>query len=226
MNYPFIKMLKFELRTNHIWFGLLFLLVLLFTEVLAILIPGHELKTQFVYTTLFLLYVSQVIHYLNNETKFTLSMQMYLLIPVTQNIKFMSKLCVAFVIFPVLFLLTGSISVSLAYFVTGNPISISNFGITGHVIFICAEIFFLTSSVATLIVMIVKKYASLLFIMTFILLFMGTFGVYLLLGWCSDFESFYELIIIQLQNISGVAVAFLSVIFYGLSYYFFLRRQL
>ena len=92
MNYPFIKMLKFELRTNHIWISLLFLLVLLFAEVLAILIPGHELKAVFVYTTLFLLYVSQVIHYLNNETQFTHSMQMYLLIPVTQNIKFMSKL--------------------------------------------------------------------------------------------------------------------------------------
>ena len=206
---------------------LLFLLVFLFViQVLFLLIPGNKIPTQFILSTIFVMLVQKQVQYLNSDTQFKQFMQMYLLIPVSQNIKFLTKLCVALVIYTILFLLTCSISLSLAYFVTGKPISIISLGITGHDLYIFTEIFVLASSVATFTSIVVKKYASLLFLITSVILFLGTFISYRLLGLCSSFESFYELFIIQLQSISVVAVAFLSIIFYGLSYHFFLRRQL
>lgn len=226
MNCPFLKMLRFEWKRNLITINLLFLSIFLFVMALIMQIPGKGMNAQFIFIYLFVILVQQGIRHFNNETLFAHSMQMYLLIPVSQKIKYFSKLCVALVIYPALVLFTGYISVSLAHFVTGKPININSSELMGHPLLVFIELFVLSSSLATLTAILAKKNASLMFLMAYIILPVVTFLVYWLLGWCSNFESFYKLINSQIQNTSGVAVLFLSVLFYGISYHLFFRRQL
>jgi len=226
MNHPFIKMLRFELKRNLILVFLLSTLVVLFSMTLAILIPGHDLKIQLVFIFTFTILVQQGIRCFKNETHSPHSMQMYLLIPVSQKIKFLSKLILSLLIFPLLFLLAGFISVSLAHFVTGKPISISSIGLTSQNILAFTNFFVLASSIGTFTAVVAKKHASILFVMAFIILYMTVFLVSWLMGWCSNFDSFYYLFVDQIQKMSGIAVVLLSIIFYGISYRLFLRRQL
>jgi hypothetical protein len=226
MNYSFLKMLRFELRGNLILVTLLFTLVLLFLMTLVILIPGNDLKVQFVFIYTFVTLVQQGIRYFSIETQFPHSMQMYLLIPVSQKIKFFSKLFISLVIFPFLFLLSGFVSVSLAHLVTGKSASLTSIGLTNQNILAFTIFFVLASSIGTLTAIIAKKYASLLLVMAFIILYMTAFLVSWLLGWCENFDSFYYLVVDQIQKMSGIIVVLLSTFFYGLSYRLFFRRQL
>ena len=226
MNHPLYKMLRFELKINHMWVTIPFWLVMIFLMALAVLIPGHELTAQFVFILTFGILTQQTFRHFNNETQFLHSMQMYLLIPVSQKVKFFSKLFISLVIFPVLFLLTGYISVLLAHFVVGRPISTNLTEMAGYNFLVFAELLILANSVAIFTATVAKKIEPLLFMLAFMVLYMITFLVFWLMGWCDNFDSFYYLVVDKIQNTSGIAVALLSAVFYGLSYHLFFRRQL
>ncbi|MGE5457781.1 MAG: hypothetical protein ACM3RX_05455 [Methanococcaceae archaeon] len=232
MNASFIKMLRFEYKSNFTLWA--YLLILAFS-VLAIFFYAMS-NSSFIfgirslYFILFFLITWLFTLYSYQESTSSQSMQMYHLISVSRNVKFFSKQFITLLVFPIMIIAGTVILVSV--------INIFNLGkenveLMPHdeKILLWILVWILGNSISTLLAIVFKKNKILYAMLTY---FVGkiVLGIVVLIliyalksnGSIDSFQFSSDLTSWEPIGYTGIFI--LSAIFYGVSYYLFFRRQL
>jgi len=234
MNHPFIQMLRFEYKANQKMWIITTTIGILLLALLDLL--NNPITKPFSYSLFYLLtLIFTLLSY--QESTNSQSMNMYHLIPVSQNIKYLSKIFITLIAFPVILFLFRELIITLG--IGKDSASLPNgqlsevFSILGsrQITNLLIASWFLSQSVSTLIAIIFKKYKIL-----YALLFY--WGLQLLMTPIVFLASF--------RNITGNSSSamthvhnspspptwiipfgiVISLVIYGISYRLFFRRQL
>jgi len=231
MNHPFIKMLRFELKSNYMmWvFNLLVSISLILMFVLWISNNSNPQGIKDIYLILFVLVTWLFTLNSYQESTRSQTMQMYHLIPVSRNVKFWSKQFITFLVFPIILISATFIFVSVVTFLKemDQPFEIwpdSQKAILWLIIWILGH------SISTFFAIIFKKNKVLYSILTyFVVKFASAIVmiVFIFVFKSMDFQNSFQNSQNNLFEIIGLMGAvILSTIFYGISYHLFFRRQL
>ena len=230
MNHPFVEMLRYELKSNYmLWILNLIIGVGLITTYYFLGNNHNSIVPIFTFPVfMFLTWIFTINSY--NESIKSQSMQMYHLIPVSRNSKFISKQFVTLIAFPLLLVLLTALFVGIMkVFVTTSTLiqESGSHNLQGRYFPI---IFIFGHSISTFFAIIFKKnkilyaiivYFGIQFIMSIIIA-----GIFLL---------FFKNLSFKISNYfigqdTGTWIVFvsllLSAVLYGFSYRLFFRRQL
>lgn len=231
MNHPFIKMLRFEWKSNYMmWiFNLLISLSLILMFVLTISNSSDPKGIKDIYLILFALVTWLFTLNSYQESTKSQTMQMYHLIPISRNVKFLSKQFITFFAFPVTLISATFIFVSVVTFLkeTDQPFEIwpsLQKAINWLIIWIIGH------SISTFFAIIFKKNKVLYSMLTYFVLKFGIATLMFIFMFALksfDFQTPFRYSQNNYLEIIGViGILTLTTIFYGLSYHLFFRRQL
>ncbi len=231
MNHSFIKMLHYEYKANYMmWLYNLIICVGLITFIYFLDTSKGSFLQALAFPIFFLLTWVFTINSYQESTK-KQSMQMYHLIPVSKNIKFLSKQLITLLAFPLIVMLIIAVSILLFLYFIDVPDFFSRLGnsfpeslkinilltwIFGH-------------SVATFFAIIFRKNKILYAILVYfgfqfitsifmILIFSGGRNPNDVLSGSFDVQNIGQIV--------SVVLLILSVVLYAISYRLFFRRQL
>lgn len=217
MNHPFVKMLKFELIQLQLWLGaLIFSLFIIISQ-----ISGKGLSLFF---CIYLFSIFKTVM-LFRESISLQTMQMYILIPVSQRTKFLSRLFISLIIYPVFLFSVGYVSMLLAFACTNLPITIHSLGLTGNSFIIFCMYYILGNSISIFFAIFLKKYALPGIYLIVLVFFVSYFWIIRSLNMSSDIDLFNMIASGRMQNIFIAVVAIFAFVSYASSYHLFLRRQ-
>lgn len=242
MNHLFIKMLRFEWKSNYMMW--LFNLIIGVGLITTIYFKGntHNSSLQlFIYPVviyplfLMLTWVFTINSY--QESTKNQSMQMYHLIPIGRNTKFFSKQFITLIAYPLTLVIMTSIFIGIIRIFVNAPNVLSNSSMISHESYISkmtGQYFFafwiLGHSVSTFFAIIFKKnkvlYSLLIyFVLKFVLAILMMFFMFVFKS--LDFQNtFLHSQNNHLEIIGVIGMIALTALFYGLSYRLFFRRQL
>jgi len=229
MNHPLIKMLRFELKSNYMmWiFNLLVSLSLILMFVLWISNSSNPKGIKDIYLILFALVTWLFTINSYQESTKSQTMQMYHLIPISRNVKFLSKQFITLFAFPVILISVTFIIVSIAHLFTEADVEIwpsSQKAILWLIIWIIGH------SISTLLAIIFKKNKVLYSMLTYFVLKFGTAMLMIIFMFALksfDFQNPFQYSQNNyLEIIEVMGTLTLITIFYGISYRLFFRRQL
>lgn len=232
MNPSFIKMLRFEYKSNHtLW---IYSLIIAFSILGIFFYTMSKSSNIFGFKDLYFILFSMItwlftLHSYQESTT-NQSMQMYHLISVSRHVKFFSKQFITLVAFPMILIVASCLIIAV--------INLFNLA-KEDVLVIFREvkvllwilIWILGQSISTLLAIVFKKnkilYALLVYLVTrivlgiVVLILVFTFKSlgFLESSHFSDNKSFWELI-----GLTGVLA--ITVLFYSISYHLFFKRQL
>lgn len=232
MNHPFLKMLKFELKSNYmLWIFYIVLFVALFTFLSyhSGIYPFFDEK----YLPIIALFTFIFTINSYQESVRQQTMQMYHLIPVSRNIKFFSKQFITLIAFPLILYFLAFICTSVLAFVTDLPPSSGRFSISVANQLSASSLFImliLSHSICTFFAIIFKKnkirYALLSYIGFKVALGIILLTAFWLMGIKNTSINFFSLTSYPSGDWVAIGSLLLLIVFYGLSYHLFFRRQL
>ena len=232
MNHPFIKMLKFEWKSNYmmwIFYAILFFFLITFFSYHSRTYPFYDGK----YLPLIALFTFVFTIYSYQESVRPQTMQMYHLIPVSRNIKFFSKQFITLIGFPLILCLLILISTSVLAFVTDQPPGLGRVRISiANQLSILSQIILLIvgHSVSTFFAIFFKKNKIRYAILSYIGLRIGLGGILLVIFYLTGIKdtsiNLFSLTSYPPCDFNVIGLIILSVVFYVFSYHRFLRRQL
>jgi len=228
MPHPFIKMLQFELKSNYmmwIFYIVLFVAFFIFISYHSVLYPKY-LPLIALFTFVFTINSYQ-------ESLRQQTMQMYHLIPISRNIKFFSKQFITIIAFPLILYFLAFICTSVLAFVTDLPERSGSFPISVADQLSASSLFImliLSHSVCTFFAIIFKKNKIRYAIASYIV-FKFALGIILLIvfglmGIKNTSIRFFSLTSFPSGDWVPIGSLLLLIVFFGLSYHLFLRRQL
>jgi len=230
MNNPVVKMLKYELKSNSIiWIFNLVISATLLTFI-YVQMNGHNLIISKVLFPIFALLSGIFTINAYQESTKSQSMQMYHLIPVSRNMKFLSKQLITFAAFPIILIILTFIFTLLMNSFGQHSIVYSGPESDEHSFFFLLTVWVLFHSVATFFAIVFKRNKVLYSILS-IFVFKLALGIlllttFVLLGIKStDSMNLFSLTSFPFE-MSEIAVVFIVAFLYGISYHLFFRRQL
>ena len=230
MNHPILKMLRFELKSNYmLWIFNLVISATILTFIYVEMNDHFLIVSKVLFPVFALLSGIFTINAYQESTK-SQSMQMYHLIPISRNMKFLSKQLITFAAFPII-LITLTFILTLLLKTFGQHSIVYSGPESGeHSFFFLLKVWLLFHSVAT--------FFALVFIRNKVLYsILATIAFKLVLGivliaffWLFNIgditRSMNEISTSQIEKIPEIGTLFLVVILYGISYHLFFRRQL
>lgn len=232
MNPSLIKMLRFEWKSNFtMW---IFNLILDFSVIGLFLYTmsnsSNPSGIRDVYFFIFILLTWLFTLYSYQESTNSQSMQMYHLISVSRNVKFLSKQLITLVAFPLILLVGTFILVSIINFFNLGKENVEILPRSEKSL-LWIVIWILGHSISTLLAIVFKKNKVIYAILTFFIgrIVLGIVMLVLLYVFKSigSMEFYYFLDSNPFWKIIGFSgVLTLAGIFYGISYHLFFRRQL
>lgn len=228
MNRPFVKMLQFEFKLNYMeW---IFHLIFVIPFTLLIIFPLQNKHTFFNSGDIFpiCIFISWLFT-INSYQESTKSQMMrtYHLIPVSLNMKFFSKQLITFIVFPLLLSFLMFICVSISDVFTTDNSSVRAPLQNYLSLYSLLVIWIFGHSVCTLIANIFKKKNKIRYAISVYFFYFVTIAF---LKKYFEFEfsikSFFDFSRESFQLYHLGLLSLLILIFYGLSYRLFIRRQL
>jgi len=222
MNHPFVKMLRFEWKSNYAEWIFYFLISI----ALPILLKGIN-PYIFLPFYIFIGFVFTINSYKESITK--QSMQMYHLLPISGNLKFLSKQFITFIAFPItlLFLVLIYTILTKTWDTNAPYVFISN---VSHPTLLLAIIWIFGHSVCTFFAIIFKKnkilYALLAYFGFRLLMSVLALIIFSIFGIDPAANFFKNLAKQDIDFVGVTGLLFLSAVSYSISYRLFFRRQL
>ena len=222
MNHPFVKMLRFEWKSNYAEWIFYFLISI----ALPILLKGIN-PYIFLPFYIFIGFVFTINSYKESITK--QSMQMYHLLPISGNLKFLSKQFITFFAFPItlLFLVLIYTILTKAWDTNAPYVFISD---VSHPTLLLGIIWIFGHSVCTFFAIAFKKnkilYAFLAYFGFRLLMSVLALTIFSIFGIDPGANFFKNLAKHDIDFVGVTALLFFSAVFYSISYRLFFRRQL
>ncbi len=230
MNHPFIKMLKFEFKSNYVIWLLDLTISIGLLVTLFILVDDHFLIVSKVLFPVFAVLSSVFTINSYQESRKSQSMQMYHLIPVSRTMKFLSKQLITFVLFPLTLFVLTFVFISIANAFTNQPVSYDSPNSVEHSFFFLLQVWVLFHSTSTLFALVFKKnkvlYSILVLIVSKYILGIILLAIFMLFRINSTFMHLFSVTSSSIGEMSGIVIVFVAVAFYSTSYHLFFRRQL
>ena len=226
MNHPFVKMLRFELKSMINPWKLNLLLSLLAFAVLTFS-SGAQPPFFDVSFSSFIFFTVIVTLYSFQESTRQQFMQMYHLIPISLNTKFVTKQLISLILYPLAILCILQISIIAKNLIFGQPELISQSSQHQSTFSTLVVIWIFGHSFCTLTAIIFQKNKLLHTIQAY-LVFRGLIWVLLFpINWLLGINSNpFSLISFPSTELAQIGLLLLSLLFYGLSYRIFNKRQL
>lgn len=237
MNHPFIKMLRFEWKSNYMmWIFNLIIGVGLLTTLYFMGNRHNSIFPIFIFPIFLMITCVNTINSYQESTK-SQSMQMYHLIPVSRNTKFFSKQLITLFAYPLILALLAELFIEIIRIFVNTPEVYYKYDLPSHLSnqsnmtalnFLLTWIF--AHAVSTLFAVIFKKnkilYAFLaLFGFQFILSI--TMAIYISTLNLRNGDRVPGIFAnLDKGDWMGIVFLFVSVALYGISYHLFFRRQL
>lgn len=230
MNNAFIKIVRYELKSNYIiWIIDLLISTTLLTFIYVQMNDYFPIVSKVLFPVFAILSIIFTINAYQESTK-SQSMQMYHLIPVSRNMKFLSKQLITFATFPII-LITLTFIITLLLNTFGqHSVVYTGLESSEHSFFFLLKVWLLFHSIATFFALVFKKnkilYSILATIGFKIVLGILLFSFFWLFNIGDITRSMDELSISQIGKIPEIGTLFIVAFLYGISYHLFFRRQL
>jgi len=226
MNHPFVKMLRFELKSMINPWKLNLLLSLLAFAVLTFS-SGAQPPFFDVSFSSFIFFTIIVTLFSYQESTRQQFMQMYHLIPISLNTKYVTKQLITLIVYPLAILCMLQISIITKDIIFGQPELVSQSSQHQSTFSTLVVIWIFGHSFCTLTAIIFQKNKLLHTIQAY-LVFRGLIWVLLFpINWLLGINSNpFSLISFPSTELAQIGLLLLSLLFYGLSYRIFNKRQL
>jgi len=222
MNHPFISILRFEWRLNYAEWIFYFLV----SFALPLLLKGTNPYT-FLPFYIFIGFVFTINSYKESITK--QSMQMYHLLPISGNLKFLSKQFITLFAFPItlLFFILIYTIITNKWDTNAPPVLLSN---VSHPTLLLIIVWIFGHSVCTFFAIIFEKnkvlYALLAYFGFRLLMSVLALTIFSIFGIDPAANFFKNLAKHDIDFVGVTGLLFVSAVFYSISYRLFFRRQL